>query len=210
MQTNKKTVTEFFDRLAPNWDNTHVPDPAVIGHILELADIRPGLTVLDVACGTGVLFPHYLDRKVKEITGVDLSPAMVALAQKKFPQPNIHLIRADIQACRFDPPFDRCMVYNALPHFSDPGQLLRQLANCVKPGGRLTIAHGCSKELLDRYHAAHAAEVSHPLPEAEALSRMLDHWFVVDICLDDAEKYVVSGLRNDTVTGSMVPSTDKR
>ena len=51
---------------------------------LDLADIRSGVHVLDVACGTGVLFPYYLSRNVASITGVDLSADMISQARKNF------------------------------------------------------------------------------------------------------------------------------
>ena len=43
-----------------------------ISTILDYAGIEAG-PFLDVACGTGVLFPYYLARDVKQITGVDIS-----------------------------------------------------------------------------------------------------------------------------------------
>lgn len=45
----------------------------VIRTILDNAGIRAGVDVLDVACGTGVLFPDYLARDVHSVTGVDIA-----------------------------------------------------------------------------------------------------------------------------------------
>ena len=53
----KKDIIDFFDRLAPQWDADMIRSDAVIEKILDGAKVRPGVSVLDVACGTGVLIP---------------------------------------------------------------------------------------------------------------------------------------------------------
>ena len=53
-------VIRFFDRLAPDWDNSIVRNDDVITAILDNAKVTEGKDVLDVACGTGVLIPYYL------------------------------------------------------------------------------------------------------------------------------------------------------
>ena len=58
---------------------------AVIGQILDNAGIRPGVSVLDVACGTGVLIPDYLKRGAAQITAIDIAPEMVRIAREKIP-----------------------------------------------------------------------------------------------------------------------------
>ena len=60
----RSDVISFFDRCAPDWDAEMIRNEPVIRTILDNADIRAGVDVLDVACGTGVLFPDYLARDV--------------------------------------------------------------------------------------------------------------------------------------------------
>ena len=60
----RSDVISFFDRCAPNWDAEMIRNEPVIRTILDNAGIRAGIDVLDVACGTGVLFPDYLARDV--------------------------------------------------------------------------------------------------------------------------------------------------
>ena len=52
MLTNKQSSSGFHDG----------QEPEVINRILDLAQIRQGVRVLDVACGSGVLFPYFLER----------------------------------------------------------------------------------------------------------------------------------------------------
>ncbi|MBR6891454.1 MAG: methyltransferase domain-containing protein, partial [Clostridia bacterium] len=81
---DKRDVIEFFDRLAPAWDDMQEDRDAVISVILDNAGVSAGQDVLDVACGTGVLFPHYLNRGVRALTGIDISPEMARLAARKY------------------------------------------------------------------------------------------------------------------------------
>ena len=75
---DKRDVQAFFDRLAPDWDAGMVRNEAVIARILDNAGVCEGCTVLDVACGTGVLFGDYVTRGAARVTADDLPPEMAA------------------------------------------------------------------------------------------------------------------------------------
>ena len=81
---DKRDVQAFFDRLAPDWDAGTVRNEAVIARILDNAGVCEGCTVLDVACGTGVLFGDYVKRGAARVTAVDLSPEMAARAAETW------------------------------------------------------------------------------------------------------------------------------
>ena len=66
---NKQDVIEFFDRCAPSWDADMIKSDAVIGKILDNAEVEAGQDILDVACGTGVMFPYYLERGAASVLG---------------------------------------------------------------------------------------------------------------------------------------------
>ena len=116
----RSDVISFFDRCAPDWDAEMIRNEPVIRTILDNADIRAGVDVLDVACGTGVLFPDYLARDVHSVTGVDIAPEMARRAAEKFPDARVTVLCGDIETVPLPQQFDRCMVYNAFPHFPDP------------------------------------------------------------------------------------------
>ena len=75
----KKDIAEFFDRCAPWWDDDMIRQENIIAQILDNGGIREGLHVLDVACGTGVLFPDYLKRNVASVTGIGQFREMLAV-----------------------------------------------------------------------------------------------------------------------------------
>lgn len=190
---NLDTVITFFDSRAAAWDTHRQPDARTVERILDAADIRPGDSVLDVACGTGVLFPYYLNRNVLRITGVDVSRCMIAEARRKFSDPRIRLVCADAQSAAFAP-HDKCVVFNALPHFSDPHALIDSLKDSLRIGGRLTVAHGESRERINDRHVARAIEVSRMLMSGVELAEVFEPYFLVDRIVDDGEYYLVSGV----------------
>ncbi|MBO5333103.1 MAG: class I SAM-dependent methyltransferase [Clostridia bacterium] len=190
---NKEIIKDFFDNLAPHWDNEPIADKEIIDTILDNGGIKENADVLDVACGTGVLFPYYLERNVKSITAIDLSPEMVKIAKSKFPQVNV--ICGDAESITFDRNFDCIVIYNAFPHFPEPEKVISNLSKSLKTGGRFTIAHGMSKKELDEIHMKSAGKVSNILPDCDNLAKMLESYFNVDIMISNEKMYQVSGTK---------------
>ena len=186
-------VIDFFDRCAPTWDAEMIRNEDAIRAILDNAGIRAGIDVLDVACGTGVLFPDYLARGVASVTGIDISPEMAKRARAKFPQADV--VCGDVEAYPFERQFDAMMVYNAFPHFPEPARLIERLAALVKPGGRLSVAHGMSRAALARHHSGAASRVSIELLDERELSGLFSPWFDVDVAISDERMYQVAGTK---------------
>ena len=192
----KKTdIAAFFDRCAPWWDADMIRNEDIIATILDNGGIREGADVLDVACGTGVLFPDYLARNVASVTAIDISPEMAKIAASKFPE--VHVICGDVENTKFDRQFDCIMVYNAFPHFPDPVHLIEVLAGLLKPGGRLSVAHGMSRAALSDHHAGRAANVSIDLLHEQELADIFSDWFDVDVVISDDRMYQVCGTRRE-------------
>ena len=134
-------VIGFFDRLAPGWDADMIRNEDVIAAILDNAQVREGTDILDVACGTGVLIPDYLARGAASVTGIDLSPEMAKIARVKFPEEKVKILCGDAEKETFDGKFDVIMIYNAFPHFPDPGRDGFELGEvCFR-------VHGCTPSL---------------------------------------------------------------
>ena len=184
-------MIRFFDRCASSWDADLVRNEAVISAVLDNAGVQAGVDVLDVACGTGVLFPDYLQRGVASLTAVDISPEMVKIAQQKSPK--VRVLCGDVEQTVFDRCFDIIMIYNAFPHFPDPERLIGRLARWVKPGGRLSVAHGMSREMLNHHHSGTARRVSVDLLEENKLAALFAPYFDVDTVISDERMYQVAG-----------------
>ncbi len=191
----KKDIVQFFDNCAPWWDADMIRNEPVITAILDNCGIRGGMDVLDVACGTGVLFPDYLKRGVASVTGIDISPEMAKIAAGKFPE--VTVICGDIEETSFDKQFDAIMVYNAFPHFPDPARLIRVLAGLVKVGGRLSVAHGMSRAQLLQHHAGRASKVSIDLLHEKDLADLFAPYFDVDVIISNDRMYQIAGTRRE-------------
>jgi SAM-dependent methyltransferase len=101
-----------------------------------------GTLLLDAACGTGKSFLPAL-RRGWDVTGVDLSPAMLAVARAKAP--GVELVEADVRAlpARLARDFDWITllddVVNYLLEPDDVASCMTSLARCARPGGLLLL-----------------------------------------------------------------------
>lgn len=192
---NKQDVITFFDSLASGWDADMIRNDEIIGKILDNVGVTAGTEVLDVACGTGVLLPDYLKRGVKSVTAVDISPEMVKIAQRKFPEGNVHILCGDVEEIPLEQRFDCIVVYNAFPHFPEPEKLICRLAGLLKPGGRLTIAHGMSRAAIDSHHSGIANRVSMGLMHEDQLAELMAPYLQVVTKISDERMYQLVGER---------------
>ena len=204
----KRDIIAFFDRCAPSWDADMIKSDVIIGKILDNAEVGPGMDVLDVACGTGVMFDYYLGRNVASVVGIDISPKMAEIAAGKYEnEPKIQVICGDVEEYAFDRKFDRIVVYNAFPHFPYPKRLIKVLAGLLKEDGRLTVAHGMSREAIDNHHSGAASKVSNGLMTAESLKRIFDAHFQVEAVISNSYMYQVSGVKRDVLAHSHTGAT---
>lgn len=190
----KADIIEFFDRCAPSWDAELIRSDRKISIILDNAGVKQGSRVLDVACGTGVLMPDYLSRGA-EVTGIDISPEMIKLAEQKYACTGVRFICGDVEAADVGQDFDAIVVYNAFPHFPDPERLIFRLSGLLAEGGILTVAHGMSREKIDAHHHGSASKVSIGLMPAEQLAEIFGRHLNVTAVISDDGMYQVAGMR---------------
>ncbi len=188
---NKQDIIAFFDRLAPRWDADMIRHDDIIATILDNAGVCAGKAVLDVACGTGVLFPDYLSRKVSALTAIDISPEMAKIAAEKCPEANV--ICGDVEAVDFSKTFDCIVVYNAFPHFPEPEKLIATLSGLLTPGGTLTVAHGMSRAAIDHHHEGAASKVSKGLMHEDDLAAIFSKHLTVTTKISNERMYQVAG-----------------
>lgn len=191
---NKKEIADYFNRKAECWDEHQRQDTDKIERILDEADTREGMEVLDVACGTGVLFPHLLKRGIK-VTAIDIATGMCEKAKDKYPE--VEVINADVEEYDFKGrKFDRIFVYNAFPHFISPENLIRTLSGLLKEDGVLTIAHSRGREMINHHHMKISENVSRSLISADECMRIITRYLDKGALLSDEDIYLVSGIRH--------------
>ena len=192
---NKKEIAAFFDRMAPEWDANMIKSDEKINFILDAAGVKENSVVLDVACGTGVMFPYYLARGAERVIGVDISAQMARIAASKMHDQRVEVIRGDVEEIPVERLCDCCVVYNAFPHFESPERLVERLSHWLKSGGRLTVAHGMSREKIDAHHHGSASKVSMGLMPAEQLAGIFGRYLDVTAVISDEDMYQVAGKR---------------
>jgi demethylmenaquinone methyltransferase / 2-methoxy-6-polyprenyl-1,4-benzoquinol methylase len=111
--------------------------------------------VLDVATGTGLVAAELLRQGFK-VTGVDLSPEMLAVAQRRFGD-EVELIQASVEALPLaSESFDHLTAAYPLRYVADPPATLAELARVVRPGGvvaslEMGVPQGPARPLWDLY-----------------------------------------------------------
>jgi len=95
---------------------------------------------LEVGVGTGLNLPFY--RGDVRLTGIDLSPAMLAIARRRASQlKHVDLREADAHGLPFpDESFDTVVCTFSLCAIPDEGQAIAEMKRVLRPGGQLLLA----------------------------------------------------------------------
>ena len=137
----------LFDELAPTYDQTGVAFFEPIGRrLVELLDVRPGRRGLDIGCGRGAAtFP--LAAAVAEegdVTGVDVAPAMVALARDRAEREGVTNVRFEtMDAADLPLPergFDVVVSSLVLFFLPDPASALGRWLRLAAAGGQVGVS----------------------------------------------------------------------
>jgi ubiquinone/menaquinone biosynthesis C-methylase UbiE len=191
---DSRRVQQYFDEKAAAWSAGRHTDPALIRTVLKQLEIGTGSRVLDIACGTGVLFPFYLEQGAR-VTGVDLSEGMIAAARTEYPDnPQIALRCADACRLSFQREFDACVIFDSLPHFPDIPALLQAAAGYLKDGGRLCILFDHSRSWVNGHHAGLGA-IARDLPALKELEAMLPKELETETAEEDRTHYLLCARR---------------
>ncbi|MBM2823908.1 MAG: hypothetical protein HW413_2654 [Thermoleophilia bacterium] len=111
--------------------------------------------VLDVATGTGLVAAELM-RRGFEVTGVDQSAEMLAVARRRFGD-SVELVKASASSLPFaDSAFDHLTFTYLLRYVDDPGATLTELARVVRPGGTVAslefgVPGGLARPLWEAY-----------------------------------------------------------
>ncbi len=140
----------FWDRVAGVYDvfvnvinrKTHQKLKDIVSDLIE-----PDDTVLECACGTGLL-SAVIAEKCRQLTATDLSGKMLKKAEKNCSScRNITYAQADITVLSFaDSSFDKVVAANVIHLLDNPMTALRELNRVCKDGGMLVIPTYMNKD----------------------------------------------------------------
>lgn len=112
--------------------------------LLRHAALAAGERVLDVACGTGIVARQAasLVGPTGRVVGVDLNPAMLAVARDlpREPAAALEYQQANAQALPFEVgSFEVVLCQHGLPFFPDRAKALAEFRRVLAPGGRVSV-----------------------------------------------------------------------
>lgn len=141
-RTHQEEIVDQFSRQAIPF--ARVPGHLdAVGQLLEMSQAAPEDTVLDVACGPGIVACEFA-RTCRQVTGIDITPAMIEQArqrQKEQGLANLAWQVGDVLPLPFaNGSFSLVITRYSFHHFLDPKRVLDEMIRVCRPGGRVLVA----------------------------------------------------------------------
>jgi ubiquinone/menaquinone biosynthesis C-methylase UbiE len=152
--------------------------------LLGRVNLRPGVALLDVACGTGIVARLASDHVGGQLrgVGVDRNPLMLDVAREIAP--GIDWREGDAAALPVtDERFDIVCCHQGLQFIPDKAAALREMRRVLAPGGRVAIGVWGSLEDNSLFHdlgriaeqfVGAIADARHSFADARALASVLE------------------------------------
>jgi|SRR4051794_7982903 len=138
-----RILDQFTRQASPFANAPAIRNQDALNRIVTMAGAGPYDTVLDVACGPGLLACAFA-KVSRHVTGVDVTPAMLDQArveQQRAAVENVTWQIADVPPLPFaDHSFSIVAARFALHHILDPLAVLREMLRVCRHGGRIAIA----------------------------------------------------------------------
>jgi len=141
---HRELILDQFTRQAvPFASAPAIRNREALNRIVEISGAGPEDSVLDVACGPGLLVCAFAG-VVRHATGIDLTPAMLEQArelEKQHALSNVTWELGDVLPLPFDDgSFSIVSARFAFHHFLDPLAVLKEMRRVCKMGGRIVVA----------------------------------------------------------------------
>jgi ubiquinone/menaquinone biosynthesis C-methylase UbiE len=140
---HQERILDQFTRQAMPFSTANaITDANALRLIVAAAAPGPDDTVLDVACGGGIIVCAFAP-EVKHATGIDMTPAMLDRARQLAAEKriaNVSWDRGDVGSLPYaDGAFDIVVTRFSMHHFLDPIGVLREMVRVCAPGGRVVV-----------------------------------------------------------------------
>jgi demethylmenaquinone methyltransferase/2-methoxy-6-polyprenyl-1,4-benzoquinol methylase len=134
-RTFYKYLSKVYDRINP-----FIWDESMREEAIEMLDIEPDDTVLDVGCGTGFATEGLLER-TEHVSGLDQSAHQLEKAYAKFGKRGpVRFYRGDAERLPFvDDSFDVVWSSGSIEYWPNPVATLRELRRVADPGGQVLV-----------------------------------------------------------------------
>ena len=174
MASHNDTIVDQFTRQAiPFATAAPIRDAAAIQLIVDTAGTTASDTVLDVACGPGLVACAFA-RTAKYVTGIDLTPAMLDQGRElaaKEGLGNVGFEQGDVLPLPYaDASFSIVVSRFAFHHFPDPAAVLAEMRRVCRPAGRVVVADLMASSDPAKAAAFHRMEMLRDASHARALT----------------------------------------
>jgi SAM-dependent methyltransferase len=146
--THQDLIRDQFTRQAvPFSTAAPIADPGALQAIVAAASPGPDDTLLDVACGGGLVVCAFAPH-LKHATGIDMTPAMLDRAQALAADRNLGNVawrEGDVAQLPYpDAHFTIVVTRFAVHHFPEPAAVIREMVRVAAPGGRIVVVDTCA------------------------------------------------------------------
>lgn len=174
----KEMEREGWHQNAPDYhDRAGQVTSQAIGRLLDAVAVQPGMRLLDVCCGPGYAAGAAAERGLAAM-GVDIAPAMVDEARRRFP--HVEFRQGDAEALDLpDASFDAVICAFGVLHLPDPEKGIAEAFRVLRPDGRYAFTVWCTPNKAKLLGLALDAVTAHadmtvPLPPAPPIFQFSD------------------------------------
>jgi SAM-dependent methyltransferase len=172
MATHRERILDQFTRQAlPFSTAPGIKDERALELLVETSGAGPDDTVLDVACGPGLVVRAFA-RVARETVGIDVTPAMLARARELTAGcGNVRFDHGDVLPLPYaDASFSIVVSRFAFHHFPNPGGVLAEMRRVCRPGGRIVVCDLTASDDPAKAQAFHAIEMLRDPSHVRALT----------------------------------------
>jgi len=206
---NQEIKTKHNERIKEQFSKQAIPFTEIKGHydsidtIIDMSEVSKEHTVLDLACGTGIVSCEFA-KHAKSVIGLDITQEMLDEAIKKQKIENLTNIEfkiGDVEKSPYrDESFDIIFTRYSFHHFLDTKKVFDEMVRVCKNGGKIIIvdvalkkqfakAYNQMEKLRDPSHSkALTTDEFNTLFSNEKLGNHKQSFYSVDLELDNQLK----------------------
>lgn len=161
-----------------------------IDRLLTHLQPSPDKTLLDIACGNGLITSRLAPR-FQHVTGVDFSAPLIDVARVHFQPQNVEYLVGDAtELSGLRRQYDCVLVSAALQHFDhdQARKMLRRLTTIIKPGARIVLGDVADGDRIWNFYRGMSGRLryaSHVLRQRPVIG----HWWKPGMLLELAEEF---------------------
>jgi ubiquinone/menaquinone biosynthesis C-methylase UbiE len=151
MIPSKTDIQSTYQKISRRYD-WHMKSYNLVGiriaeyrrYAVELLNLKKGDRVVDLGCGTGLSFPHIMERIGPEghLTGVDMTTDMLDCARERCVRAgrqNVELVQSEIGSYKFPERINAVNSTGVMGYVPKYDRVIQNAAQALSPDGRLVI-----------------------------------------------------------------------